>query len=99
MLLPHATAIVILVALSGCGSEPAPKAAPGAVERTTEALDRDEAAEQAATIDSNPERIINTPREGAARRTGSRRWELSPAGAALAATGVRGNHSVLTVRF
>ena len=45
------------------------------------------------------ERIIDTPREGAARRTGSRRWELSPAGAALALGGVAGRHSLLTVRF
>lgn len=45
------------------------------------------------------EYIVKTPLEGSARRTGSRRWELSPAGAALAAAGVRGRHSLLTVRF
>lgn len=45
------------------------------------------------------ERLVNTPREGAARQTGARRWELSPAGLAMTAGGVPGRHSLLTVRF
>ncbi len=67
MILLRPSAILLCLALSGCGPEPAPKAAPGAVERTTEALDRDEAAERVATIKSN-DREADARGAAAARR-------------------------------
>lgn len=67
MMFSRAAAILIPLALAGCGSEPAPKAAPGAVERTTEAIDRNEAAERAAIIHSN-EREEDARADAAERR-------------------------------
>jgi hypothetical protein len=67
MILHRVSAIFLCLALSGCGPEPAPKAAPGAVERTTEALDRDEAAERVATTKSN-DREAEVRADAAARR-------------------------------
>lgn len=45
------TAFVLpILALAACGGSDTPKAAPGAVERTVEQLERNEAAERAQTI-------------------------------------------------
>ncbi len=54
-------------ALCACGAEPAPQAAPGAVERTTEALDRQDAAEKAATTRRN-DREADARADAAERR-------------------------------
>lgn len=62
-----AAATLFCLALAGCGPEAAPVAAPGAVERTTEALDRNTAAEQAETTRSN-DRDAEVRADAAARR-------------------------------
>ena len=41
---------LLLLIAAGCGPSETPKAPPGAVERTVEELDRNEAAERAQTI-------------------------------------------------
>ncbi len=43
-------ALLLLAALAGCGAAETPQAAPGAVERTTAALTRNEAVERGETI-------------------------------------------------
>lgn len=67
MILSRPARILVCLALCGCGPEPVPQAAPGAVERTTEALERDEAAERAATTESN-DREAKARADAAARR-------------------------------
>ena len=49
MISPRA-ALLLLLALAACGSSEAPEAAPGAVERTTAELDRNDATERRDTI-------------------------------------------------
>jgi TolA-binding protein len=44
------TALLLLLTLASCGSSEAPEAAPGAVERTTAELDRNDATERRDTI-------------------------------------------------
>jgi hypothetical protein len=67
MILPRAFAIFLGLALSACGREAAPEAAPGAVERTTDELDRNAAAERSAITDSN-DRDAKERADAAARR-------------------------------
>jgi TolA-binding protein len=45
-----ASILLPLVALVACGSPQSPEAAPGAVERTTAQLDRDDAREKSITV-------------------------------------------------
>ncbi len=45
-----AFSLLLLTSAAACGPSETPKAAPGAVERTVEELDRNEAAERAQTI-------------------------------------------------
>lgn len=47
---PTAAAAALLFPLAACGSSETPQAAPGAVERTVEALDRNEALERDRTV-------------------------------------------------
>lgn len=47
---PRGFAFVSFLALAACGQPEAPEAAPGAVERTADALDRNEAAERKDTV-------------------------------------------------
>ncbi len=50
MIRPRTAPFLLLLALSACGSKETPEAPPGSVERTTESLARNEAAERVETI-------------------------------------------------
>jgi hypothetical protein len=50
MNLAQTASLLSLLALASCGPRDTPQAPPGAVERTTEALDRNEAAQKKETV-------------------------------------------------